>query len=197
MKKLKELKRKISENKALNIILGIIKFIIYAFLILLLVTILVQKISQNKKTIGGFMVFTVASESMVPEYKVGNILFTKKVPEEDLKVGDNITYLGMEGRMANLVITHKIVKIEKENGVTKFTTRGLQNIIPDPPIVYSQIYGKVVYRTIFLSLIAKLMNNQLSYYLLFIIVGVIISIDIVSAMFDSDDEEEEEDERRE
>ena len=96
MKKLKELKRKISENKALNIILGIIKFIIYAFLILLLVTILVQKISQNKKTIGGFMVFTVASESMVPEYKVGNILFTKKVPEEDLKVREELLKVSID-----------------------------------------------------------------------------------------------------
>ncbi len=185
MKKLKELKRKISENKALNIILGIIKFIIYAFLILLLVTILVQKISQNKKTIGGFMVFTVASESMVPEYKVGNILFTKKVPEEDLKVGDNITYLGMEGRMANLVITHKIVKIEKENGVTKFTTKGLQNIIPDPPIVYDQIYGKVVYKTAILSYVAKVINNKIVYYVSFIVIGLIVSIEVVSAIFAS------------
>lgn len=185
MKKLKELKRKISENKALNIILGIIKFIIYAFLILLLVTILVQKISQNKKTIGGFMVFTVASESMVPEYKVGNILFTKKVPEEDLKVGDNITYLGMEGRMANLVITHKLIEIDVENGITKFTTKGLRNDIPDPPIVYSQIYGKVVYKTAILSYVAKVINNKIVYYVSFIVIGLIVSIEVVSAIFAS------------
>ncbi len=185
MNKLKELKRKISENKALNIILGIIKFIIYAFLTLLLVTILVQKISQNKKTIGGFMVFTVASQSMEDEYHVGDILFTKKVPEEDLKVGDNITYLGMEGRMANLVITHKLIEIDVENGITKFTTKGLRNDIPDPPIVYGQIYGKVIYKTAILSYVAKVINNKIVYYVSFIVIGLMVSIEVVSAIFAS------------
>ena len=66
MKKLRELKEKIENNKPLHIIISIIKFIVYAFLVLLLITILVQKLSQNKKTIGGFMIFTVASLSNTP-----------------------------------------------------------------------------------------------------------------------------------
>ena len=185
MNKLKELKKKITENKVLNIIMGIIKFIIYAFLILLLVTIIVQKLSQNIRTIGGFMVFTVASESMLGEYNVGDIIFTKKVPEEELKIGDNITYLGMESPVTNLVITHKLIEIEKENGVNKYTTKGLTNIIPDPPIVYDQIYGKVIYKTAILSYVGRIINNKIIYYISFIAIGLIVSIEIVSAIFAS------------
>jgi signal peptidase len=190
MKKLKELRDKIANNKPLNIILSIIKFIIYAFLVLLLITIFVQKISQNKKTIGGFMIFTVASESMVPEYNVGDIIFTKKVSEDELKIGDNITYLGSEGSVNGLVITHKLVEIEEENGQKIFTTKGLVNIIPDPPIVYGQIYGKVVYKTAILSYIGRVINNKYVYYISFIVIGLIVSIEVVAAIFESKREDD-------
>lgn len=190
MKKLKEIREKIANNKPLKIISGIIKFIIYAFLVLLLITIFVQKISQNKKTIGGFMIFTVASESMVPEYNVGDIIFTKKIPEDELKVGDNITYIGSEGVVNGLVITHKLYEINEENGVKKYTTKGLANIIPDPPIDYNQIYGKVVYKTAILSYIGRIITNKFVYYISFIVIGLLVSIEVVAAIFDSKREDD-------
>lgn len=190
MKKLKKLKEKISNNKVLKIILGIIKFVIYAFLIILLVTIIVQKLSQNRKTIGGFMIFTVASESMVPEYNVGDIIFTKKVPESELKIGDNITYLGAEGGVTGLVITHKLVEIEEENGEKIYTTKGLMNPIPDPSIIYEQIYGKVIYKTAILSYVGRIINNKIIYYVSFIAIGLIVSIEVVSAIFQSKREDD-------
>ena len=190
MKKLKELREKIANNKPLNIILGIIKFIVYAFLVLLLITILVQKISQNNKTIGGFMIFTVASESMVGEYNVGDIIITKQVPEEELKVGDNITYIGSEGAVKGLVITHKLIEIYEESGEKLYVPKGLANPVPDEPIVYGQIYGKVVYKTAILSYIGRIINNKYVYYISFIVIGLIVSIEIVAAIFESKREDD-------
>ena len=162
MKKLKKLKEKIENNKSLNILISIIKFIVYAFLVLLLITILVQKLSQNKKTIGGFMIFTVASGSMSGEYEIGDIIVTKTVPEEELKVGDNITYIsranGYDNITEGMVITHKLISIDEERGVKKYTTQGIVNPIPDVPITFDQIYGKVVYKTAILSYIGRIIN---------------------------------------
>jgi len=194
MKKLKELKEKIANNKPLRIILGILKFVIYAFLVTLLLTIVVQKISQNKKTIGGFMLFTVASESMKGEYEVGDIIISKSVPENELKVGDNITYLGKEGAVNGLVITHKLVEIEESENGKIFTTKGLTNIIPDPSITYDQIYGKVIYKTTILSYVSGLIRNRIVYYVSFIVIGLLVSIELVSAIFEGKREDDDADE---
>jgi signal peptidase I len=191
MKKLKELKEKIANNKPLRIILGILKFVIYAFLVTLLLTIVVQKISQNKKTIGGFMLFTVASESMKGEYEVGDIIISKSVPESELKVGDNITYLGKEGAVNGLVITHKLVEIEESENGKIFTTKGLTNIIPDPSITYDQIYGKVIYKTTILSYVSGLIRNRIVYYVSFIVIGLLVSIELVSAIFEGKREDDD------
>ena len=198
MKKLKKLKEKIENNKSLNILISIIKFIVYAFLVLLLITILVQKLSQNKKTIGGFMIFTVASGSMSGEYEIGDIIVTKTVPEEELKVGDNITYIsranGYDNITEGMVITHKLISIDEERGVKKYTTQGIVNPIPDVPITFDQIYGKVVYKTAILSYIGRIINNKYVYYISFIVIGLIVSIELVSAIFESKREDDDADE---
>ncbi len=198
MKKLRELKEKIENNKPLHIIISIIKFIVYAFLVLLLITILVQKLSQNKKTIGGFMIFTVASGSMSGEYEIGDIIVTKTVPEEELKVGDNITYIsranGYDNITEGMVITHKLISIDEERGVKKYTTQGIVNPIPDVPITFDQIYGKVVYKTAILSYIGRIINNKYVYYISFIVIGLIVSIEVVAAIFESKREDDDADE---
>ena len=192
MKKIVELKKKLEEN----IIFKIVKFLMYFIVILLLIVIVVQKITKNNLALGGFRVFTVISESMLDEYKVGDILISKSVTVDEINVGDNVTYLGQKKNLNGLVITHKVIKKEERDGISYFITKGNANEVSDPEITYDQIYGKVVYKMVFLSLLSRLLNSQLSYYLIFITVGIIVSIEIVSSMFDSSGEKEE-DERRE
>lgn len=192
MKKIKDIKTKIEEN----IIFKIGKVFLYIFVGLLLFVIIVQKVTHNNLSIGGFRVFMIVSESMKNEYEIGDILISKKVPENEINIGDNVTYLGESMQLKNLIITHKVVEKRQEGDKTYFVTRGLANSISDPEIRYDQIYGKVVYKTILLSFIAKLMNNQLSYYILFTVVALIISIEIVSSVFDTSDEKEGEQSRK-
>ena len=186
MNKLINFKTKI-EN---NIIFKVVRAVLYAFVALLLVVIIVQKVTKNNLSIGGVRIFMIISESMRDEYQIGDILVAKKVPAEQINIGDNVTYLGEKMQLKGLIITHKVVEKRQINGETYFVTRGLSNNVSDPEIRYDQIYGKVIYKTIFLSFIAKLMNNQLSYYILFTLVALIISIEIVSSLFMSDDEKE-------
>ena len=64
---MKQLIKKIKENKVLNIISKIIKTIIYIILIGLLFVILVQKVSRNDLSLGGIKIFTVVTGAMKPE----------------------------------------------------------------------------------------------------------------------------------
>ena len=64
---MKQLIKKIKENKVLNIISKIIKTIIYIILIGLLFVILVQKVSRNDLSLGGIKIFAVVTGAMKPE----------------------------------------------------------------------------------------------------------------------------------
>ncbi len=187
MKKIKNIKEKIESN----VVFKILKWIINIIVILLLLIIIVQKVTKNNFAVGGIRIFMVVSGSMVDEYNIGDILISKATDEEDINVGDNVTYLGKTGGVKGLIVTHKVINKEKRDGNTYFVTKGIANEISDPEITYDQIYGKVIYKTIVLSFLGKLMSRTISYYILFMIVGVIISFEIVSSMFDSDREEDE------
>ena len=189
MKVLKNIREKI-EN---NIVYKILITFIYVVVFLLLFIIVVQKVTHNNLSVGGVRVFMIVSESMKGEYEIGDILISKSVPPEEINIGDNVTYLGEKGPLKGIIVTHKVVEKMETGGTVYYTTKGIANDIEDPRIGYDQIYGKVIYKTIILSAIAKLMNNQLTYYILFTLVALIISIEIVSAIFIKDDKESEED----
>ena len=145
MNKLVSIKTKI-EN---NIFFKIARALLYAFVTLLLIIIVVQKVTNNNLSIGGFRVFMIISQSMEDEYEIGDILVSKKVPAEEINIGDNVTYLGEKMSLKGLIITHKVVEKREEGQDVYFVTRGLANTISDPEIRYDQIYGKVIYKTIF------------------------------------------------
>ena len=189
MGKFNKLREKIEDS----IIYKVIRSILYAFVALLLIVIVVQRVSNNNLSMGGIRVFMIVSESMKGEYDIGDILISRKVDEKDIKVGDNVTYLGEEKELKGLVITHKVVNKYEKNGEMIFVTKGLANEIEDPEIKYEQIYGKVIYKTCILSVIAKMMNNKLTYYILFSMIALIMSIEITSAIFEARREAKEED----
>ena len=191
MKKIKELKTKIENNKFLNISYRILKAVFTVFLIFALIVVLIQKFFNNK-AIMGYRVFSVASESMKEEYSIGDIIIIKETEASKLKVGDNVTYVGKKGNLNGLIITHKIMSIRKDNNDYYYITKGTSNEIEDPEISYQQIYGKVIYKTIVFSYVGRLMSNVYSYYALFTIVGLYASYQVVKIKFEDEEDEDEE-----
>ncbi len=186
MKKIRQIKEKLKNN----IFLRILRWIVYIIVALLLLVIIVQKFSNNSISVGGFRIFTVVSGSMVPEYEIGDILLSKQTSAEDINIGDNVTYLGKTSTLKDIIITHKVVKKEVQNGEYYFVTKGVANAISDPEISYDQIYGKVVYKTAILSIFGKLMNNRFVYFFTFMVIALIVSIEIISSVFDTRDEDD-------
>ena len=128
----------------LKFIISLIKTVLWVAIIVLLAIILVQRISNNKKSIAGIRIFTVISPSMVPKYNLGDSILVKYVAPEELKVGDDITYLGEKESFKDKIVTHRIISIEKdENGKYSIQTKGIANEKADPLIDESQVYGKL------------------------------------------------------
>lgn len=186
------------ESSTFEKIATILKTICVILLLILIAVLALQRFSNNEMAIAGIRIFNVATESMVPEYEVGDVLLVKEVDTDTLEIGDNITYLGEQGSFANRVVTHQIVDIEEIDGEKIYHTKGIANDAEDPTITADRIYGKVIYKCLIISLLTKLMNNMAVFYIVvFIPVGILIFLQIkahIDDKNDGDDDDDEEDE---
>lgn len=194
---MKEKLKKIKENKALKIIGNILYVLLFIIVLLMLVVVILQRVSDNSISLGGYRLFTVATGSMEPEYNVGDILLSRQVDINEIKVGDDVVYRGEEGSFKDKIVTHRVISIREENGEKKFTTQGIANTEEDPEIDSSQIYGKVIYKVKTLSFIGQIAKNlYVFYFIIFIPIAIIIFRQIRN-IFAEDDEEDEEEEEKE
>ena len=179
--------------KVLKSIWSLFRTIVTIILVILIAVIVTQRVSNNQKAIAGFRVFNVITESMVPEYKVGDTILTKTVNPSELKIGDDITYMGKKDPFKGMIITHRIVKIEKqEDGKYLIQTKGLANDIEDPEINESQVYGKVIYKIKTISFLNGIIGNLFGmYFAIFIPFGIITFVEFI--LYKRDKETEEDD----
>ena len=176
----------------MKIFFKILKGIITFFLCIVLLVVILQKFTNNRIALGNVYIFQVATGSMEPVYKVGDIIVVTKTAASKLEIGDDVTYQGTTGSFNGLTITHRIINKRNENGKYYFVTQGVANTAEDPEINEDNIYGKVIYHTLLFSFVGRLMTNITIYYILFISVGVGFSYEIISSFFMKGDEEDEE-----
>ena len=174
---------------------NIIRILITILLVFMLVIVILQRTTKNNLTIGNFYIFQVVSGSMEPEYKVGDLIVVKKFDASTYKVGDDVTYqTDSNGYYRGIIITHRIIDIDENNGKYTFTTKGTANDVEDPKISSDKVYGKVVYHSIILSFLGRLMQDNAIYYGIFVIVGLSIAFDLLRGFFVKDSEEDEDQE---
>ena len=160
----------------LKIIYKTLKVLSTVAVIVALIVVISQRVTNNKLRLFGYGVYTVISESMLPEYEVGDMFLAQEVKEEkELSVGQDIVYIGEVDSYKDKVITHRIIRIEADNTIV---TKGINNDMEDPPIHFNQVYGKVTGRLIVLSLFSKLMNNNILFYIIiFVPFTILIFLD--------------------
>ena len=174
--------RKVLDSKYFQIPYKIIKFIIFLILILYLAFILIQRISGNQ-SIFGYRIFSVATGSMIPEYNINDVLAIKEINTDELKVGDDITYLGNKLDVNGRIVTHRIIEIKEENGEKIYITKGINNIAEDPSINDSQIYGKVVEKIPVITEINHIVKNQYGFFfLIFVPLVAVIFLEIADTI---------------
>ena len=111
-------------KKVINTILKIINmFLMIIFVILFIIAtflafyIITNKISEKANYKAPIRFYTIVSPSMEPEIKVYDIIISKKVTnEDDLDIGDVITFYSKAINTGKYTVTHRIHNIEIENG---------------------------------------------------------------------------------
>ena len=151
--------KKITENPVLKLINNIVYVILFLIVASVLFVVILQRASNNAIALGGVRVFNIISESMIPKYNIGDVLVVKSIEPQNIKVGDDIAYIGQESTFNQKILTHQVIKIDYENGEYIFHTKGIANILEDPLVHQNQVFGKVVYKIWILSLISKILSN--------------------------------------
>ena len=186
--------------KTVKFVISVIKFILTTLIIIIIGVILIQRFSNNNMSLGGYRIFTVVTESMVPKYQVGDVILIKEEEKSNIQIGDDVTYMGKIGSYADKIVTHQVIGIEIGNdGLLKFHTKGIANEDEDPLVSEEQIYGVVQAKLQIVTFLNGIINNMYGMYFLIIIPLAIIMFTEFKSFkeekidYDEDDDEDLED----
>ena len=124
--------------------LKILRRIFYPIVILIIVFcayVAYQKLIKHEQNVSifGYKGYIVLTGSMQPNLNIGDLVIDKTVKEEELKVGDVITFTL---KNSNVTVTHRIVEIVEQDGKKYYKTKGDNNNTEDIDLIsYENIEG--------------------------------------------------------
>lgn len=110
-----------------------------------------------------FNAYVVLSGSMLPEIAIKDIVVTKKVPAEELDVGDIITFITPDSRYGGISITHRIIDkyYDEALGSYSYRTQGDNNNVADSVLVpNTNVLGKVILKVPKLGYLQDLLSSK-------------------------------------
>ncbi len=111
--------------------------LLFLFLLAALFTVgLLSFIQGTEPTILGRKLIIVTSGSMEPVFETGSIILINTRANNNFQEGDIIMYRSPENPHTN--ITHRIIDVMDEEGVTSYRTKGDNNTYEDPLLISNQ-----------------------------------------------------------
>lgn len=151
-------KRKSITNKIKNRIIAIV-YVILVPLLIYNILFIVQAIVNPDETPSffGIKTYVIISGSMMPELEIGDIVITKNVKQEELKVGDIISF-----RKGQVVVTHRISEVLYLDGKVQFRTKGDSNNVEDTETIGEEVIeGKVINKVPVIGKIVITLKNKI------------------------------------
>ena len=156
-------------DNPIRYIINVLSYALFIFLMLIGGTLLLYvgdiklRAYKGDYTAPMFNAYVVLSGSMLPTIKVKDVVVTKKIAEEDLDVGDIITFISPDSRFGGISITHRIIdKIyDEKQGIYTYRTQGDNNNVADSvPVSNSNILGKVILKIPKLGFIQDILSSK-------------------------------------
>ena len=147
-----------------------VKIVIDIILVILIYNMLLVGISCMNKieeiSLFGYKAYIITTNSMEPTINSGDTLITQNIKEEDLQVGDIITF-----KKKGVVISHRITDIEEKEGKKLYSTKGDNNTVEDlEKVEYSEIKGKAVLTIPKLGKLIQFLNNKIVFLVIILII---------------------------
>ncbi len=129
-------KKKTSASHIFLSVVGVLLCVILTPILIINITLIVKSNTNKDEvpSIGGHFPLIVLTDSMYPDIKSGDLILCNAIDAEDVKVSDVISFFDPAGNGTSIV-THRVVKIVKEDGKLLFKTKGDNNNTEDRVLV--------------------------------------------------------------
>ena len=168
-------------GRALSIALVVLEVIMIIFLV-------ASKIQGEPPTIFGYQTYFIRTGSMQDgkgdDLVPGDVIISKKYDGGELAAGredgDVVTFYGDVGGTSAL-ITHRVIEVDGDEVITQ----GDANNVADDPITKNDIEAVMVYKTVVISKIYKVISSTWGFWLLiFTPIALLIVSEIVSLVIE-------------
>lgn len=156
-----------------------VKDILFVLIVLIMCVIIVAVSRGYRPKIAGYQLLRVLTYSMSPAIEENALIIIKEVPQEEIQVGDIITFVSDDPDLMGFYNTHRVNSIEmnEETGEKHYITKGDMNTYIDVyPVSYDKVAGKYMYTIPFGQIlgqaIAALADQRV--YFLFIMLPLMI-----------------------
>jgi signal peptidase I len=150
-------------------LLKIAKVMLSAFAVAVLVAV-ASLTSVLPKLVGGASM-TVLTGSMSPTIPAGSVVVVKPVDPAEVRPGDVITY---QPRPGSAFVTHRVVRINDDDGRLSFVTKGDANDAEDPqPVPAAGVAGRVWLHVPHVGLISEKVRSPVGMTTLVAIPGLL------------------------
>lgn len=162
------------ESQRIHTMGRIISAILYLILIPIIIfnfTLIIKSFIKPNETpdFWGYKSFVIVSGSMEPTIKKQDAILVKKIPEEEIKVNDIISFTTKN----QINVTHRVIEIQEENGIKKYTTKGDNNNTEDKEkITYEQIEGKYQFKINQFGMIIQILKSKVT--LIILVIAIIL-----------------------
>ncbi len=180
------------KENTLRYIISVLSYALFIWLLLvggmllLYVADIKIRAAKGDYTAPVFNAYVVLSGSMLPEIAVKDIVVTKKVPAEELEVGDIITFISADTRYGGISITHRIIEKMYDESIGSYTyrTQGDNNNVADAALVpNANVLGRVILKLPKLGYIQDLLASKGGLIFVVLIPSLIIlSYDIMKIL---------------
>lgn len=158
-----------------NVLLGLL---VIMAIISVVVFINSKRTNDPIPTVGNIKMLSVLSNSMSPTFKVYDLIIDKKVPTEQLKKGDAITF-----REGDAIVTHRIVDIQNKDSKILYKTKGDANNVEDENLVPAEnVVAKYLFRIPYMGLIITKIKGPLGIAIVWLIFMYIIIKEVWSEL---------------
>ena len=148
-------------KKILSTVVTVISVLMIVFALIFILAVVMTKPGQAP-SVFGYSMFRVLSGSMEPTIPTNSMILVKHTSPSQVEAGDVISFYSSDPELGGSVNTHRVVSVDKQNGVYVFETKGDANLIVDKYTTSgADLIGVVVFSSLFLGQTVRLLSNPI------------------------------------
>ena len=158
---------------------SIVGNIIFVAVVLYLCYFIILAAQNQSPSVFGYRMLRVMSDSMEPVFGPGECIIVRSAEQEDIEIGDIVTFVSPDPSLKGSFNTHRIIDIapDRATGQLVYYTKGDNNTWDDDyTIYYEDIVGKYIDKIPYGRVVSKFLEklSDREYYFAIVMIPIIL-----------------------